>query len=240
MIRPSLLVFVLLLVCQAVCQSSDQQGSPVPEDTGQNAPSAQPPSSQPAPAPVQETQPPPARKLSVDPTFCAETDRSFGNNFEVYGLIVAGGLLCGVLPLMLPSLLGFRWWWLTQPTLRWVVLFFAGTLIVGLLWIALPSLGRDTSRFARVGLIAYPDVPARYYECIELARSGSESGGFSGATLFGGLLGNGTMPLVAQTGALLMAFFLTIAGFLVLALVVRRLRMRWYGLPERIGRGSGR
>jgi len=141
---------------------------------------------------------------------------------------------------MLPPLLGFRWWWLTQPALRWVVLFITGALIVGLLWIALPSLGRDTPRFARVGLIAFPDVPVRYYECIELARSGSESGGFSAATLFGGLLGNGTMPLVAQTGALLTAFFLMIAGFLALALVVRHLRMRWYGLPERIGRGSKR
>ena len=235
MTRPVLTVLVLLFAWLA----AGQQGSPVPEDTGQtpSPPTAEAPAAQQSTAAAQQEPTPPPRKLSVDPTFCAEADQSFGRNFEIYGLVIAGGLLCAVVPLLLPPLLGFRWWWLTQPTLRWVVLFITGAFLVGFLWIALPSLGRDTSRFQRVGLIAFPDVPPKYYECIELARSGAESGGFSGATLFGGLLGSGTAPLVAQTGALLIAYFLTMTGIVVLALGVRRIRMRWYGLPERVSRG---
>jgi hypothetical protein len=158
-----------------------------PSALGQDQPSPAPAEDPGAVAPAPDDERPSG-------TFCTNQDALFSARLTQSYLVLGGLITLFALPLLLPMLLGYRWWWLTRPLARWLVLGGGGWLIVVTVAVWFPVLtaaGVLPDWFLR---LSYSTVNPDYLRCVDVPVQ-------SDGVLWG-LFGDPRRVVLAQDGAM--------------------------------------
>jgi hypothetical protein len=145
----------------------------------QPAPETQPPET----APTTET-PPPDKPSSTD---CTNWDGLFADRLSNTYLLIGGLTTLVLIPLLIPMLFGYRYWWLTRPIVRWLVLATLGWALITALAVLIPQLA------PKILWISY-STPPDYVKCADVPVA-------SKGVLWG-LFGDRERVVIAQEGAM--------------------------------------
>ena len=150
---------------------------------------------------------------------CKDADDQFIQIFNIW--VPTCALLSGcVLPLFIPWVFRFRWWWMTNTGSRWSWIAIPIGILALLFWVLLPWLAATGHVGPQYGLLAYPSVNHGYVNCSDA--------GFQSAGFFGGVVPTSRMPavfnLLAMSAVFLLSFTAGAALFFGLTRAITRKR----------------
>jgi hypothetical protein len=158
--------------------------------------------------------------------FCKRQDDVFAQDFDALAFLASGGIFCFLLPWLIPMLLGYRWWWLTEPVPRWAILASVGTLLAAIAFVVLPAFAARGMVSPALGLALYPGVSPEYAAC-----GGAE---IESRGLLWGLVGQGRAAVIASPALMGLVFFGGVAVWSALYWLASVIWLRWRGLPRQV------
>lgn len=148
---------------------------------------------------------------------CKNADDAFVADFDLLAVGVAVVFMV-ILPLVLPPLLRFRWWWLSAPYARWFYIAPAAAVVAFVALVLLPWLAATGRVSASAGMLAYPGDAESYVQCARgEAAAGTETAAqdcrdFEGNGLLRGYVSTGRGPAVVRLWKMLYALVVPLAA----------------------------